>query len=171
MGLFRKKSTDGSKTTPKGAHTDWTASPAHLLLLSKFLNSEAAERFDNDDRWAAVLHEHPADAIRGFREDGALEAADLDEVMDRVFKAGDLKTMLKERGLKISGPKNELIQRLIENDPAGMKTATKNSVVYRCSEKGGAACWSLIVSAADLLAEHGTLSREWLYARLFRIDR
>ena len=62
-----------------------------------------------------------------------LEPATLAEVVDSRFKASDLKLLLKQKGLKASGRKDELVERLIEHDPQSMHEATKGVVLYRCT--------------------------------------
>ena len=44
--------------------TDWRKSPAHLLLLSKFLEPRTVEDFSKSDNWKEVLKEPPQQAIR-----------------------------------------------------------------------------------------------------------
>lgn len=115
---------------------DWRNSPAHLLLLSKFRNGDSPERYHDAEYWETVLKERTAKVFERFFEEGVLEPAGLQELMDYKFKASDLKLMLKERGLKVSGRKEELIQRLVENDAQSMRDATKGLVLYRCTKEG-----------------------------------
>ena len=112
---------------------DWENSRAHLLLLSKFLHGDSASRYDNLDFWEAALKEQPAKAIKRFLDRGMLEPAELPNLVDHKFRSNELKTMLKERGLKVSGQKSDLIQRLIENDPGAMRDATRDLVLWRCT--------------------------------------
>lgn len=104
---------------------DLQSSPAHLLLLSKFRNSDSPTKYRNADNWSAALKEKPAKVIEQFIKEGMLEPAELPELVDYKFKASDLKSMLKEKGLKISGRKEDLIKRLIENDSKEMSETTK----------------------------------------------
>jgi SPP1 gp7 family putative phage head morphogenesis protein len=115
---------------------DWRESPAHLLLLSKFLDGVSPERFHDDERWAAVLGGRPAEAIDRLRKAGMLAPAELRDRIDARFKASELKPLLKQRGLKVSGRKEALIDRLIEHDEAAMRDATGDVVVFRCTEEG-----------------------------------
>ncbi len=114
----------------------WRSSPAHLLLLSKFRKAASPDSFRNADYWEAVLAEPPLTAIERFVKEGALEAAELPELVDFKFRASELKTLLKERGLKASGRKEELAQRLIEHDPQSMREATKAVALCRCTAEG-----------------------------------
>lgn len=115
---------------------NWRSSPAHLLLLSKFRNGDSPARYRDAGYWEAVLKEKPLKVIEQFLKDGVLEPAGLQELVDYKFKASDLKLMLKERGLKVSGRKEELIQRLIENDEQSMRDATKGLDMYWCTTEG-----------------------------------
>lgn len=115
---------------------NWQDSSTHLLLLSKFLRGDSPNRYRNAEHWCAALREDPAQAIERFRKDGALEPASLAELVDYKFKASDLKAMLKDRGLKVSGRKEELKERLIENDPRTMRDMTKDLDLYRCTPEG-----------------------------------
>ncbi|HRX01050.1 MAG TPA: SAP domain-containing protein [Cyclobacteriaceae bacterium] len=115
---------------------DWKNSPAHLLLLSKFLTTNSPDRYANDEHWKSVLKEKPSKVISQFLKEKILESVELQELVDYKFKILELKETLKTKGLKISGRKEELIQRLIENDPQLMHEKTKDLVLYRCTKEG-----------------------------------
>lgn len=115
---------------------NWRKSPAHYLLLTKFLIPQDADHLAKSEEWKKVLGEDPIRAIRRFLEEGLLEPVELAELLDRYYKVADLKRMLQERGLATAGHKQELISRLIEADPEGMKRATSGMTVLRCSPQG-----------------------------------
>jgi len=115
---------------------DWRNSPAHLLLLSKFLNGDSPDRYRDDKYWEAALKEKPLKVIEQFCNEGVLEPAGLQELVAYKFKVSDLKFLLKEKGLRVSGRKEELIQSLIENDAQSMRDATKDFILYRCTKDG-----------------------------------
>lgn len=114
----------------------WENSSSHLLLLSKFMKGDSPDHFMHAEHWKTVLNESPKKAIKGFVKDGMLEPAELPELMEFKFKVSELKNMLKKRQLKVSGRKADLIERLIENDAPGMKKATNDISVFKCSEVG-----------------------------------
>lgn len=121
---------------------DWRSSAAHLLLLGKFRKGDTLSRYRSDSGywavhgWAAVLREKPTKAIMRFIRDGMLEPGELQDRMECQFKASDMKAMLKERGLKVSGRKEDLIRRLIDSDVNAMHEATKALDLYRCTTAG-----------------------------------
>jgi len=117
---------------------DWRKSPAHLLFLSKFRRPRAMGDFTQSDIWKAVLKETPNKAMRRFQDEGLLEQASLNGLLDYKYKVSELKPMLKQRGLPISGRKAELIERLVQADPEGIKKATRGLSVLQCTEKGWA---------------------------------
>jgi len=115
---------------------DWKNSAPHLLLLSKFRHGDSPEHYERAEHWESVLKESSQKAIQGFVKDGTLEPAELPELVDFKFKVAELKNMLKERQLQVSGRKADLIDRLIENDREGMVEATKGLRILKCSEEG-----------------------------------
>lgn len=86
--------------------------------------------------WKDKLGEPPQQAIHRFMDEGLLEASGLEDRMFYQFNTAALKSLAKKNGLKISGSKDALIQRLIENDKMSMRTATKQTILYKCSESG-----------------------------------
>ena len=115
---------------------DWRKSKAHLLLLSKFLHPKTVDDFAESDAWKTVLGEAPKQAIRRFLNEGMLVQADLSAQLDYKYKVNELKDMLKQRGLAVSGRKGDLIQRLVQADPEGMKQTVAGLRILLCSEQG-----------------------------------
>jgi len=115
---------------------DWRRSPAHLLLLSKFRNPRPLDDFSKSDTWELVLGEAPGKAVERFVDEGLLEQASLEGLLDYKYKISELKSMLERRGLPVSGRKAELIERLSRADPEGMTKTTRGLNVLRCTEQG-----------------------------------
>ena len=128
---------------------DWRKSDAHLLLLSKFLHPKTVDDFAKSDSrieafgdlakldtWKSVLGESPSSAIKRFVDEGMLGQADIGAQLDYKFKATELKAMLKQRGLPVSGRKEDLINRLLQADVENMKRAVAGLKVFLCSERG-----------------------------------
>lgn len=115
---------------------DWRKSPAHNLLLSKFIYPQNPDSFAQRDEWRRVLGEDPRRAIKRFVDEGLLEPVALPELLARQYTVSDLKEMLKQRGMPISGRKEDLVERLVEGDPKGMKKAVAGVTLVRCSSQG-----------------------------------
>ncbi len=120
---------------------DWRESAPHIFLLSKF--QSAREEYKGGwlgghdwDEWTRVLKESPQKAIRRFLKDGALEQARLEGCLAHKFKISELKGMLRQHGLSVSGSKADLIDRLIQIDRAGMMQAVSGLPLLQCSSQG-----------------------------------
>lgn len=118
------------------SNKEWKDSSAHVLLLSEFLRGNSPNHYAHAEHWESVLNENPGKAIQRFLKEGMLVPAELAERMDYKFKVTDLKAMLKERKLRISGRKHELIERLIDNDKNGMIQVTNELEILKCSNRG-----------------------------------
>jgi formylglycine-generating enzyme required for sulfatase activity len=132
-------STPNERATTHSRHEKvWRSSPACLLLLSKFRNGDHPKGYHYSDDWKTVLGENPDKVINQFIDEKMLEPAGLFELMAYKFKTSDLKTMLKEKGLRVSGNKDDLIHRLIDSDTMSMYEATKNIdiILYKCTDEG-----------------------------------
>lgn len=116
--------------------SDWRKSPAHLLFLSKFRSPQAIDQLPQFDAWEVALKESPRKAMKRFLGEGLLEQAGLSGLLDYRYKVSELKPMLKQRGLPVSGRKAELIDRLIEADPEGMRKAVRGLTVLQCTGQG-----------------------------------
>jgi hypothetical protein len=111
---------------------------AHLLLLTKFLMVRKVEPSTGDGagRWKAALGESEPDAIRRFASGGLLVSCPLPEKIAYTFSDAFLRGMLRERGLKLSGRKDEKAERLCSTDPRGMEAALAGVELLKCSETG-----------------------------------
>lgn len=56
---------------------DWRKSPAHVMLLAKFLDPTVVGAISNPDGWKAVLNEDLQKAIKRFLGEGMLVEANL----------------------------------------------------------------------------------------------
>lgn len=147
---------------------NWHKSNAHLLILSKFLHPNSIDEFAKADYWNNALGENAKQAIKRFLDEGMLLQANLEGQLDYKFKATELKNMLKERGLKVSGRKDELITRLIQADPENMKKSVQGTTIVLCSEKGRVIAEQYL---SDELAKRARLNeqiREYLSQHKFK---
>ncbi|MBI1318325.1 MAG: hypothetical protein GC168_05145 [Candidatus Hydrogenedens sp.] len=105
-------------------------------LLSQFLEGGATDYYTGNERWIAALGGNPAKAINRLVSEGLLCEASPATKLRLRFKVSELKPKLKERGLKVSGKKDALIERLLEHDPEGMIQITRGVSACECTERG-----------------------------------
>ncbi len=121
--------------------SDWKKSKAHLLLLSKFIHANRFEDFARHDYWKDmwnnVLEEPITQAIKRFMDEGMLViVTNLNELLSYKCKVNELKGMLKQRSLPVSGRKEELIERLVRVDQNGMRKIVAGLSLLECSQYG-----------------------------------
>lgn len=117
----------------------WRASAPHLYLLTKFLKPQPSDYPCSEHwakEWSHVLGEPVTRAIQRFVTDGALAPASTSEALDGMFRVVDLQNMLRERSLRVSGAKNDLIARLIEADHSAMDRMVENGHIISCTLDG-----------------------------------
>lgn len=116
---------------------NWKESPAHLLLLTQFLRPRSRDDHEwSTGYWDPALGESTEKAIERFLREGTLVPVSTDQALDHGFTVPQLKELLRERGLKVSGRKSELIARLIEADPTGAAEIAAKLNLIHCSELG-----------------------------------
>ena len=98
-------------------------------MLSEFSIPRNRERIIRDPRWAAALRAEPLKVIDKLCAQGLLAEADLGVRLREKCKVPDLKRLLRERRLPVSGNKQALIDRLIEADRDGARAAEGDIVV------------------------------------------
>jgi len=81
-----------------------------------------------------TLGESTEDAIERFVRNGVLVPATLEESLSAVLQVAELKKLLKERNVKQSGSKSELVEKLVEADRNGAEKLFKKHRVMKCSE-------------------------------------
>lgn len=110
---------------------------AHLFLLSGFRTCQDPTNFVTSSHWESLwqkaLQEPPQRAIEYFITEGKLVPATLAVKLAYAFKSTEIKTLLRERGLAVSGRKDQGIERLVVADPQGMKEKVANLNLYECS--------------------------------------
>ena len=116
--------------------TDWQTSQGHLIFLKEFRKPRKIDEVPAQADWKPMLGEEPEVAIQRFLDSGVLVSVGLSERVSCKFKVRELKEMLKNYGLAVSGNKQTLIQRLIETHAEDMERAVVDLTVLKCSEKG-----------------------------------
>jgi hypothetical protein len=114
---------------------DWTASPAHIDLLSKFVSPRDLNQILRWQYLQQSLNEDPKDAIDRFAECGLLLACDLDEIIQRAFSAPDLKQMAASQSLRTTGTKREIADRLLDFARPTLEQATTGHRFFKCSRE------------------------------------
>ncbi len=114
---------------------DWRKSPAHIDLLGKFVKPRDISQVLTWQYLRESLKENSKDAINRFIQEGALEKCELDEILNCAFTADQLKKMSREKGLKPTGSKSDLIERLISSDRKKMEEVASKLMIMKCTHK------------------------------------
>lgn len=101
-------------------YSQWPKEPVLQLLLSQFLHPRE-QQGAIPDYWQSKLWESPQRVVDAYVNSGVLVPAELRTAIEMAFNVELLKTLLRERKLKVSGNKTELIARLIDADADGMR--------------------------------------------------
>ncbi len=147
---------------------DWKKSPAHLLLLSKFLSPKSSEYFSESDAWRDALGEAPGKAIERFLGEGVIQLANVSECLAYEYRVSDLKSMLRQRGLPVSGRKRELIARLVEADAEGMEEVISGVPIFQCSNLGRAIAEDYLIREQEKQYEIEQQVLDALWRRRFK---
>ena len=124
-------------SSPSRDDPRWTL--AHLMLLNRYSNPRANEPLPPgywSDQWRSALGETHEDAIRRFIDTGLLVPCPLSQRLAWKLPYTELKQLLRDRKLKISGRKAEMAERLCESDPEGMEKVLAGLSLLQCSELG-----------------------------------
>lgn len=123
MAIFQKK-------------IDWRSSEGHQRLLINFLFPNSIENMPKWVQWSELLGESVQAAAERLKRDGALQVVN-DAVARIVYNRGtnDLKELCRQNGLKVSGSKSQLAERLLSIDPNGMSIGFTGELL-KCSSEG-----------------------------------
>lgn len=111
---------------------DWASRPSYLTVLQRFLSLRDA-RTGVPEYWEPMFGIHPRRVVDSLLQLHLLEPASLVETVEYCHTGAELKKLLKERGLKVSGRKAEQAQRLLDADPEGMRSFATEHQIVRCS--------------------------------------
>jgi hypothetical protein len=112
----------------------WQESPPHIDLLGKFSKPRDVNQVITWQYIRQFIGETAECAIERFIEDGALISVTLEETFECIFQVAQLKKLLQERNLKLTGNKSELVERLVLSDRKGMEKIARKGRVMKCSE-------------------------------------
>lgn len=110
-------------------------SDAELTLLARFSRARVAED-ESAERWDAPLGAPVGKTIRRLIDRGLLAPASLKARLAATLKVPELKVLLRERELPVSGTKPVLIERLVEADPAAAEAAVAGRSLVGCTDEG-----------------------------------
>lgn len=128
--LFGKKEATAKHNNLKV--NDWRTQEIQLMMLSRFLTPRNIEN-GVPEHWSSELGASVKDTINSYIKNGLLINAHILNKVEYCNTTTSLKSMLKERGLKLSGKKQELAERLVAADEQGMITLHKSQTVMVCS--------------------------------------
>ncbi len=80
----------------------------------------------------------PAKVVQRLIDAELLALAPLSAKLESAFKATEIKALLRERGLPVSGKKADAIARLVEADRAAMEAKVAHITAYICTASGRA---------------------------------
>jgi hypothetical protein len=109
----------------------------HIALLSLFQNPRTLDNPYWQEAWSETLNRPYKSVIEYFIKQNLLTEASNEQKLAVSLRVSDIKQVLKENRLKVSGTKTELLNRLIENMPEeAKKIASSVSDVYACTNDG-----------------------------------
>jgi hypothetical protein len=132
LGRKHLSSSQESLSDAQLVPTNWASSQPHLALLKRFLSAREAKD-GVPDFWEPAFGMSPQRVIDGMVAHGELERAPLLEKIEFCHTVAELKMILSSRGLRISGKKRELVQRLLETDPKDMENLYADRMILRCT--------------------------------------
>ena len=116
---------------------NWKGSEGHIFLLSKFIRAQESKYFySNKEYWGRILDESPQKAIKRLVEEEMLVRPSLDFLVSYKYKVTELKGMLKQYGMPISGKKDELTNRIIQTDKEAMGKLVSEIELLVCTQPG-----------------------------------
>ncbi len=140
--------TDPPAATPAPQLLNPGLSRAERKFLSQFTAGFTFEP-QHGGHWDQVLPLPRAKQIPRFLSAGLVEPADLATKLNRHLSGAELKALLRERGLAVSGRKDAGIGRLIAADGAGAAALVSDMEVYVCTAQGKQIAEEFIAAEKD----------------------
>jgi len=147
---------------------NWKDSEPHLLMLSKFIHGQESSYFVKWGEWENVLNESPQNAIKRFVEEKMLINADVETVVSYKYKVTDLKHLLRERKLPVSGTKDELVQRIVDAAKAGILKLTAGIELLVCTQLGHEIAERYVTSQKEKRLKIEQQIKDYLAKRMFK---
>jgi hypothetical protein len=116
---------------------DWRESKAHRAALYRLASRIYGELKADPlaDYWDAKLGEPRQQAVQRWFDEGYYRLCSPLETLALTLTVAALKTMLKERGLKVSGKKSDLLDRLNTADPDVLETFAHDHPVWLLTDE------------------------------------
>lgn len=109
----------------------------HLAFLSNFRDPYEIDNQYWEENWSRVLRRPCQEAVSDLIKHNLLRPADQRDKLRRNLRVGDIKQILKEHGLKVSGNKDELLNRFMQELPEeATKIAATIGDMYVCTQNG-----------------------------------
>ncbi len=123
------------QSQPRKTQIDWRISEGHQRLLQSFISPNAGDGVPKWVDWNELLGESLVSAIQTFKTDGALLSVN-DPIQRILYYRGtnELKKICREHGLKVSGTKLQMAERLASVDPSGLKLGYSGELL-KCSDE------------------------------------
>lgn len=122
---------------PRTFVTLYDLSRPQRSFLARFRMALPISNFDRDG-WRSLLNAPPAIMVERFETHGLLRPASVAEALSAALGSEQLKALAKDRGLRSSGTKDELADRLSAADLDGMDALTSATKRWICTERGRA---------------------------------
>jgi hypothetical protein len=137
---------------------DWRQSRAHVKLLGHFVKPRDEAQVLGWQFVREGLKEKTKSAIDRFRREGCLVPATVEESLDCLFTAAELKAALKKDGAKQTGAKADLIERLVATDMSDVRKMLGKATILKCSAEAAQFVqgWQAAAEAAREQAHQST---------------
>ncbi|MFQ5981060.1 MAG: SAP domain-containing protein [Candidatus Heimdallarchaeota archaeon] len=111
----------------------------HKGLLSLFLKPRTLDTENWQHHWSATLGKSYLQVIQEFIAAGLLARPTIEECLIGGLRVADIKPILRAHGLKVSGKKEILVKRLVDQRPdEARQLAATITNIYVCTEAGAA---------------------------------
>lgn len=117
------------------ADFDWSTSFEHVELLARYVRPGRITKA-HGDLLPFTRRESIEEALQRLLRAGALVDATTAEAIDELYTTSDLKRVLAESGLKQTGAKRDLVDRVVAAAPPNVLQRVERERVVKCSEQG-----------------------------------
>lgn len=107
-----------------------------VFFLSKFYKPRTIDDFISGDLWYKFLNQNPKETIKSLYNEGFLKKTPYYDYIFVSTTIAKLKPICKDRNLRVSGTKSQLIDRIIEFDSNNLKEIFGENRYIQCTGKG-----------------------------------